>query len=113
MPDITAQHERGAQVRLQHLVPVVFREFVRRVAPLDTSSVEEDVDGVIGEGGAGGERGDDSGHGCGGGEVGDKDDALTAEGNYGIVGFSVVGVSLFSAGGWLAVLKLRTLGART
>lgn len=95
MPDVTTQHERGAQVCLQHLVPVVFIELMRWVAPLDAGAVKEYVDGVVGEAGSGNERGDDGGHGRSGGEVGDKDDALAAEGNYSVVGFSVIGVSLY------------------
>lgn len=75
----------------------MFREFVRRVASLDAGGVEKDVDGVIRESGAGGERRNDGGHGSSRRKVGDEDDALAAEGNYGVVGCNVVGVSLYTA----------------
>lgn len=83
------------------------------MASLDAGGVEKDVDGVIRGSRTSGERRNDGRHGSSRSKVGDEDDALAAEGNYGVVGFNVVGVSLYSASGWLAALKLRTLGART
>lgn len=83
------------------------------MASLDAGGVEKDVDGVIRESGAGGKRRNDGRHGSSGSKVGDEDGALAAEGNYGVVSFGVVGVSLYSSGRWLAALKLRMLGGQT
>lgn len=43
---LAAQREDCREVYLQDFVPVVVRELVRWVAPLDAAAVEEDVDGL-------------------------------------------------------------------
>jgi hypothetical protein len=44
--DFAAEGEDCAEVDLQHFVPVVVGELVRRVAALDATAVEEDMDTV-------------------------------------------------------------------
>jgi glyoxylate carboligase len=44
--DFAAEGKDCAEVDLQHFVPVVVRELVRRVAALNTTAVEENMDTV-------------------------------------------------------------------
>lgn len=42
--DISAQGEDCSEVGLQHFVPVIIRELMRRMPPLDATTIDENVD---------------------------------------------------------------------
>lgn len=42
--DVSTQRENSGQVGLENLIPILVRELVRSMSPLDTSAVEQDVD---------------------------------------------------------------------